>query len=136
MHDAEGRLVLLMSIHVDDIKICGQPKLMQLVIQKLEESFDSLKLEKNNFIHLGLLTNDDGSISISQEHYISELRTIPDEKLKVKNKDEALDDEYQGYYRSLLGGLAWVSQTRMDAAVFIGALQRRLHKPTVVDDSI
>ena len=53
--------------------------------------------------------------------------------LKVKNKDEALDDEYQGYYRSLLGGLAWVSQTRMDAAVFIGALQRRLHKPTVGD---
>ena len=135
VHDAEGRLVLLVSIHVDDIKICGQPKLMQLVIQKLEESFDSLKLEKNNFIHLGLqhVTNDDGSISISQEHYISELRTIPDEMLKVKNKDEALDDEYQGYYRSLLGGLAWVSQTRMDAAVFIGALQRRLHKPTVGD---
>ena len=95
---------------MDDIKICGQPKLMQLVIQKLEESFDSLKLEKNNFIHLGLqhVTNDDGSISISQEHYISELRTISDEMLKVKNKDEALDDEYQGYYRSLLGGLAWV----------------------------
>ena len=135
IHDAEGRLALLMSIHVDDIKICGQPKLMQLVIQKLEESFDALKLEKNNFIHLGLqhVTNDDGSISISQEHYISELRTIPDEKLKVKNRDEDLDDEYQGYYRSLLGGLAWVSQTRMDAAVFIGALQRRLHKPTVGD---
>ena len=69
MHDAEGSWVLPMSIHVDDIKICGQPELMQLVIQKLEESFDSLKLEKNHFIHLGLqhVTNDDGPISISQE---------------------------------------------------------------------
>lgn len=136
MHDAEGSWVLPMSIHVDDIKICGQPELMQLVIQKLEESFDSLKLEKNHFIHLGLQhdTNDDGPISISQEHYISGLRTIPDELLKVKdNKDEALDDGHQGYYRSRLGGLAWVSQTSMDAAVFIGALQRRLHKPTVGD---
>ena len=32
-----------------------------------------------------------------------------------------------------VGLLGFLKQTSMDAAVFIGALQRRLHKPTVGD---
>ena len=34
---------------------------------------------------------------------------------------------------SLIGGLAWCVQTRIDVAIFVGALQRRLQKPCVED---
>eukprot|EP00435_Cladocopium_sp_Y103_P050876 s894_g15.t1 len=45
---------LLMTIHVDDIKLCGHPSFMQDVVKQLESHFDAVKLEKDNFVHLGL----------------------------------------------------------------------------------
>ncbi|CAL1165400.1 unnamed protein product [Cladocopium goreaui] len=48
-----GELVLLMTIHVDDIKLCGHPSIMQDVVKQLESHFDAVKLEKDNFVHLG-----------------------------------------------------------------------------------
>ena len=131
----EGKLKLLMSVHVDDIKLCGETSLMEQTIRKLESHFDALKLEKENFLHLGLqhTTLKDGSISVSQTHYINELREIPEDKLKLQDKQELADDEFKQYYMSLLGGLAWCVQTRIDVAIFIGALQRKLQNPSVED---
>ena len=131
----EGKLKLLMSVHVDDIKLCGETSLMEQTIRKLESHFDALKLEKENFLHLGLqhTTLEDGSVSVSQTHYINELREIPEDKLKLQDKQELADDEFKQYYMSLLGGLAWCVQTRIDVAIFIGASQRKLQNPSVED---
>lgn len=82
-------LVLLMTIHVDDIKLCGDPAVMTDVIFQLECHLDSVKLEKNNFVHLGLehSLRDDGSITVSQtHHYMSELRSIPEDRLRTMSK--------------------------------------------------
>ena len=49
-----GELLLLMTIHVDDIKLCGHPSLMNAVVKQLEGHFDAVKLGKDNFVHLGL----------------------------------------------------------------------------------
>ena len=78
---AERKLQLLMSVHVDDIKLCGGTTLMEQTIRKLESHFDALKLEKRNFLHLGLqhITLEDGSVSVSQTHYINELRENPED---------------------------------------------------------
>ena len=130
-----GQLSLLMTVHVDDIKMCGKPSTMSWVVEQLEKQFDSIKLEKNNFVHLGLqhtLCNDK-SIEISQAHYISELKPIPTDTLKVMPKDEPVNEEFQHLFRSLLGGIAWVTQTRLDIAVYVGALQRKLQCPCVQD---
>jgi hypothetical protein len=130
-----NELVLLMTIHVDDIKLCGHPDLMQSVVTQLESHFDAVKLEKDNFVHLGLAhsLNDDGSISISQAHYIAELREIPEVQLRVMSKDDLVDEHHKHLYRSLLGGVAWVTQTRLDIAVYVGSLQRKLQQPRVLD---
>ena len=124
-----------MSVHVDDIKLCGERTIMEQTIRKLESHFDALKLEKENFLHLGLqhTTLKDGSISVSQTHYINELREIPEDKLKLQDKQEPADDEFKQYFMSLLGGLAWCVQTRIDIAIFVGALQRKLQNPSVED---
>ena len=92
-----GRLRLLLSIHVDDIKLTGEPDMMDRLIKGLEEHFDALKLEKGNFLHLGLQheTLDDGSVRVSQQHYVNELREIPEDKLRLMNQSDFVDEEYQ-----------------------------------------
>ena len=47
-------------------------------LKTLSEHFDELKLKRDNFEHLGLkhVLEPDGSRSISQEHYVKELRLI------------------------------------------------------------
>ena len=61
-------------------------------------------------------------MEISQTHYISELKPTPTESLKVMPKDQPDNEEFQHLFRSLLGGSAWVTQTLLDIALFVGAL--------------
>ncbi|CAE7314416.1 RE2, partial [Symbiodinium necroappetens] len=42
---ADGRLILLLSVHVDDLKITGLPEEIARTVKVLEEEFDALKLE-------------------------------------------------------------------------------------------
>ena len=122
-----GQLVLAMTTHVDDLKITGKPSEMAEVIKGLEEAFDTLKLDYDNFEHLGLrhTLNEDMSRSISQNHYVAELKPIPDAAVRLMNPEQVVDDTVRAQFQSLLGGVAWVAQTRPDAAVFISALQRK-----------
>ncbi|CAJ1416651.1 unnamed protein product [Effrenium voratum] len=130
-----GCLVLVLTAHVDDLKLCGEDKIVKIVIAKLEDRFESMKVEKGNFTHLGLKheTSADGMVTISQEHYIRELRLIPEEELKLQPKEQLVGPDYHKYYMSLLGGVAWTTQTRMDIIVYVSALQRKLQSPVVED---
>ena len=134
-HNEHGQLVLAMTTHVDDLKITGHDAEIAKVIKGLEEAFDTLKLEYDNFEHLGLrhTLNKDMSRSISQNHYIAELKPIADADIRLMNPEQAVDDTLKAQFQSLLGGVAWVAQTRPDAAVFISALQRKLKEPTAKD---
>ncbi|CAJ1381673.1 unnamed protein product [Effrenium voratum] len=107
-----GCLVLVLTVHVDDLKLCGEDKIVKIVIAKLEDRFESMKVEKGNFTHLGLKheTSADGMVTISQEHYIRELRLIPEEELKLQPKEQLVGPDYHKYYMSLLGGVAWTTE--------------------------
>ena len=78
-HNRDGKLVLLLSLHVDDLKITGESSEIDSVLKLLTDNFDELKLATDNFEHLGLKHSleTDGSRTMSQEHYIAELRYIP-----------------------------------------------------------
>ena len=129
-HDV-GKLVLLVSTHVDDLKITGLQRQMQALMSCLTGHFDELKTATDNFEHLGLkhTKNEDGTRQVSQDHYVSELKHVPEGGLK-SNLDEPVNDAVRTKFSSLLGGLAWVTQTRLDVAVFVAALQRKLKAPT------
>ena len=125
------RLVLLMSVHVDDLKMTGETAKKESIIKLLTEHFDELKLEKDNFEHLGLRheLHSDGSRSVNQEHYVSELAFIHEEGCKSR-PTELVDETLKSQYLSLSGGVAWVVQTRPDIAIFVSTLQlRKLQAP-------
>ena len=126
-------LVLILSVYeenVEDLKITGVAAEIQRALKLLEQHFDAL-----NFDHLGLKHRllEDGSRSISRQHYVSELRRIADTDLKLLSPSDTVSEDVRGKYMSLLGGVAWTVQTRPDIAVFVAALQRRMQSLTVRD---
>ena len=134
-HSNDARLQVLMSVHVDDLKITGIESEIQAVMEVLNQEFDQLKVERDNFTHLGLRhsLNADGSREISQVHYVGELKTIDAQEAKFLSPEQQVPQQTGGSFRSLLGGLAWVVQTRPDVAIYISALQRHLQDPRAVD---
>ena len=134
-HDSQSVLVLILSVHVDDLKLAGVDAEVKRTLKILEHHFDQLKLERDNFEHLGLKhsLSADGSRFVSQAHYVSELKPIPDKDLKLQDPKTPVDEGVHDKFRSLLGGVAWVTQTRPDVAVFVSALQRKMKAPTAGD---
>ena len=134
-HNGSSRLVLLVSVHVDDLKITGEAQEIDSAIAVLEKEFDALKLEEDSFTHLGLKHSKeaDGSRSVSQQHYVTELKPIPEGEIKAMTAETVVSAEIQKLFMSLLGGVAWVTQTRPDISVFVSALQRRLKQPRACD---
>ena len=126
-----GQLRCILTVHVDDLKLAGFKDAVLRIIKGLQDDFDKIKLEKNDFEHLGLKhrTTSEGII-LSQQHYVEQLRFIPESLYKHSGLEEFVNSEAKELFRSLVGGLAWAVQTRPDAAVFVGALQRHLSSPT------
>ena len=131
--DSNGnpRLVLILSTHVDDLKLAGEDAEVKEVLRLLEAEFDALKIEKGTFEHCGVKhkQNEDFSIDVSQQHYAEQLRPMNVQHLKISAKDAKLVAQDYSSFRSLLGGVAWMTQTRPDVAVYISYLQRNMDSP-------
>jgi hypothetical protein len=125
-----GRLVLLLSVHVDDLKMTGEPDQLESLLKLITAHFDELKVERDTFEHLGLrhVLIPDGRRTIDQDQYIGELKHI-DESGCRSTLDMPVSLDVKTQFMSLLGGVAWVVQTRPDIAVFVAALQRKLQIP-------
>lgn len=130
-----GRLVLIVSTHVDDLKLAGELGQLKAAIQALEKEFDQMKvqkaMDKDGFEHCGVVHRQraDYSIEVSQAHYAAQLKPIDDSLALHMKADEPLTGDLYAAFRSLLGGVAWMGQTRPDASVYISALQRVMDKP-------
>ena len=126
-------LVLIASTHVDDLKLAGVPSEVSQLVSAIEKQFDKLKLEGKSFEHCGIrhTQHPDGSIVMEQHHYVQQLKPIPVEVYRHFSDDAAADVQGKACYMSLLGGVAWVVQTRPDIAVYVGYLQRHLQNPCI-----
>ena len=51
----------------------------------------------------------------------------------IRMKDEPLQGFLHNCFMTLLGATAWVLQTRMDIAVYVSALQRRMQTARAID---
>ena len=124
-------LEALISTHVDDLKCCGTPERTKKILEDLTRAFGKLKVEHDNFIHCGLKHEkiSDG-YQVHQSHYAEQLRCIDTSSLDLAQPDKLLSEELRSAYLSLLGGLSWLIQTRLDIAIYVCALQRAASKAT------
>ena len=122
-----------MTKHVDDLKLTGRRDAILQVIQELQKVFGDLKVDWNEFTNCGVRHVQDPNtkeVTLDQHDYIKNMRPICHPQLK-SNPDEDATPELHQLYMSLLGAVAYASQTRVDALVFICALQRHNSKPKV-----
>lgn len=126
-----GVLILILSTHVDDLKFCGKEDECKALIKALEEAFEKMTLHKGTFEHLGIkhVQHADFSIEVAQGHYADQLRAMADDTAKRGDPEAAVTMEIHAAFRSLLGGVAWMTQTRPDIVVYVSALQRVMAAP-------
>ena len=131
----EKGLVGILSTHIDDLKGCGTEKWQESLYEDLVKAFGKVTKEHTKFEHCGIMhvQNEDGSIEITQDHYISELKAIPLTQEQKADVSVGADDTLHGQFLALQGALGWAANTRHDVAVYIGALQRNQQAPKIQD---
>ena len=133
-HDQKtGKLVMLLSAHVDDLKITGTAGMIEMVLSSLTAMFGKLKVQRKHFEHCGVMYDQDKDFTITthQNHYVLGLKAVDMTTVDVTKPLTALTTSQHSDYLSLLGGLSWLSQTRLDMCIYVQALQRAAQSPTV-----
>ena len=129
------RLVVLMTKHVNDLKITGEQKRVDFVLSKIQAMLGNLKIEWNEFTNCGVRHTQDKVTKecyLDQLEYAKGLRTISHPEMTASSPETACSPELIQLYQSLLGALAYLYLTRVDVLVFISACQRHAHAPLVI----
>ena len=123
----------MLSTHVDGIKGTGEQETIDFVLSILTKEFGKLKTVYDNFIHCGIAheTLDDGTLVLHQHEYAKQLILMDALPLAAAKTDAFLTELQHAQYLSLLGGVSWLVQTRLDIPVYVCALQRAATKPRV-----
>ena len=68
-----------------------------------------------------------------QQHYVRQLRPLNQEKYVMMKDDEAMNADTHAAFMSLLGGIAWLTQTMPPIAIYVSYLQRQAKNPGAGD---
>ena len=93
---------------------------------------EDAKEELGIFEHTGIKHEqnpDTKEVYTHQNHCAKELNEIAIGGRKDTNPEDPVTEAHHELYRSLLGGVAWLMQSRADIAPFVGSLQRTSHAP-------
>ena len=128
-------LLSMLTTHIDDIKGSATEKECEILLAALKKDYgDDAKIEKTSFEHTGIQHVQDenkSTVYTHQNHYVKDLSEIPTSHLDMKDLDKEVDTDTHALYWSLLGGIAWLLQTRADICPFVGFLQRAAQKPLI-----
>ena len=123
-----------MTIHVDDLKIAGEPVVVKSLLASLEKVFGELTVQRGTFTNCGVQHIQDSvskGITLDQITFLSALRAVEHPQLGTEANEETCVPELAQLYISLLGAIAYATLTRVDIMVFIVALQRHGHSREV-----
>jgi hypothetical protein len=86
------------------------------------------------FTHVGVKNtrHPNGDVELDQHEYVKQLRLIDETGIKGLPDESSTTDTYGSLYRSLLGAIAWICQTRPDIYVFVVSLQRHNQAPQCI----
>ena len=132
-----GKLALIMSSHVDDLKGGGTTEARELVLTELKKMFDGeLKVQLDSFECLGVMHEQCPKtleIWTHQQHYVKQLKPINVDAYVMADLQSEVSDQTKQSFQSLLGGVAWMTQTCIAICIYVAYLQRKGKAPTVKD---
>ena len=77
-HDASGRLALLVSTHVDDLKLTGDDGWLDWLLKELESKVGKLTVKEGTLTHCGIdhVQKDRNTIVMHQTEYAKGLKAM------------------------------------------------------------
>ena len=128
-------VTMLMTKHVDDLKIGGLPPRPEKVLQCIEKVFGPMDRNREEFTNCGVhqKRHKNGDIEWDQDDYIKDLIPINTSELTSKANTDEPSENLRALFWSLLGALAYALTTQHWLAVYVVALQRVTQTPTVGD---
>ena len=111
---AASRLVLMLSKHVDDLKIAGQKHHVEQLIAHIERVFGKMKGDYDDFTNCGVhqSRSADGSVTLDQDEYIDALIPIRHVDLVKAKADQPAGGPLPDLFVSLLGAAAYALLTQ------------------------
>jgi len=118
MWHKEGKLVGVITTHVDDLVHCGTQEWEDSVLSQVKREFKISKSGQSCFRYIGLQVEQNGSeLYVNQKHYIQEFEELDIAADRKKDLYSKLTKPEMKMLRSACGQLLWVtSQTRPDVA--------------------
>ena len=127
-----SQLVMVLSTHVDDLKGCGESAEVERLRLHLTAEFGKLKEAYDTFVHCGIEHETDHkakTVRLHQNAYIKQIKLFDNVILAALKPEAPLTSRMSELYNSLLGALSWLTQTRLDIAIYVVALQRAAKAP-------
>ena len=133
----DGKLNGMVLTHVDDmLHGSGGTEFENKVMKPLKERFTFGKEKESNFKYVGLQVFTRGdAIVVNQDNYVDSLQTpdVADLYDNLRGAD-VLTEEYQGYFRELVGKIGWMTNTsHPDLCYDKVVLNTKVGKATVND---
>lgn len=133
----DGILSGMMTVHVDDFVFAGTELFQAKIKEHLLDGFEIKSEESTVFDYLGLEVSQDltqHEITVGQEKYIQELKTIEIDKSRKSRKTSPLTSSEYAQFRTGVGQLLWISiQSRPDISFTVCQLSNHLKEPNIED---
>ena len=129
------KLVLLLSLHVDDTLVTGEESDIHFLHVELQKRFGPMKAERGDFKHFGVHVSKlaNHHIVMSQAKYLEVLKPVI--TIHPRGSGRQLDSEASAEeisdYRSLVSGIAWVGVTNPNAQAAASLFQGFLPLPCI-----
>ena len=123
----------ILGIHVDD-GLCGGDSYFMSKIQELEKKFPFGSKKSQNFVFTGMemTQNNDHSITMSQEKYITKINPIHIQPNRKSQLELPVTERERQDLRALIGSLQYASvNTRPDLSSRLSFLQSDINKATI-----
>ncbi|CAE7553108.1 RE1, partial [Symbiodinium sp. CCMP2456] len=125
-----GRTTSLVTTHVDDCGTGGKKEWLARQLQLLQEKFGKVTRQVLPFNHCGVLYERiPNGFRMSQDSFALKLK--PAEIASARKDDELLSPSEVTMFRSILGGLLWVTATWLDLIAEVCALQAQVTRAKV-----
>ena len=125
-----GRTTSIVTTHVDDCGAGGKKEWLAQQLALLQSKFGKVTRQTLPFTHCGVLYEKipDG-FRMSQDSFAQKLK--PAEIPSTRKDDELLTPSEITMFRSILGGLLWLTATRLDLIAEVCALQSQVTRAKV-----
>ena len=123
-------------MHVDDCECAGKPEDLLAFKKALVMQFWDVKEQEWEFRHCGIdytQTRDYKKLTHSQKQFDDAMKYQSLGKANMKDKTRLLNEKEQTMFRSILGGLQWLTHSRSDHCAECSRLQTKRNSPTVED---